>query len=130
MLIAFLMVLLTAALAAVYVLMLRPILRRWSVLKEFWASADSFEMSAWEKIRQLFEGIKIKLLARLMWVPTLLVEFYDKVLPSLTGIDVTPITSMLPSWAAGNLPIIAAIVLPILIDWARTHSSSPQPTGA
>lgn len=130
MLILFLMVALVVAVAFVYVLLVRPILRRLMVLKQFWADTDAFETSLWQKAKQLFDGLKIKLLARLVWVPSLLVEFYDKVLPSLTGIDITPITAQLPPWASGLLPILGVVLIPIMIDWARTHSSSPQRPGA
>lgn len=130
MLISVLMIFLLTCFAATYVFLLRPILRRWSVLAEFWESTDAIETSVFGKVRELFDGLKIKLLARLLWVPGIIVAGYDYALPYITGLDITPITAVLPGWMASALPIAAPILVPILIDWCRTYSSSPQPPGA
>lgn len=119
-----------AGIACGYIFIVRPILRRWSILKDFWASADSFEVSAWEKIRTLFDGLKIKILARIVWVPSLFVELYDKFTEMCASCDLSPVLTALPGWAQSTLPILTAIAVPMLIDWARTRSSSPQPPGA
>lgn len=121
---------LIAAVAAIYTMILRPLLRRWSVLKAFWSATDEFELSAWGKIVALLDGLKIKILARLMWVPALFVEAYDWIGPYLAGADFSPLTANLPSWAPIAIQILGAVAIPMLIDWARTHSTSPQPPGA
>lgn len=130
MLAALVILFLVAAVAVIYAFILRPILRRWSVLKDFWATTDEFELSAWGKIVAVLDGLKIKILARLMWVPALLVQAYDWIGPYLAGADFSPLTANLPSWAPIAIQMLGAVAIPMLIDWARTTSSSPQPPGA
>ncbi len=127
---ALLIAIAVAGFAAGYIMILRPIFRRFVVLKQFWAATDNFEMSAWQKIRDLFDGLKIKILARIVWVPSLFVGAYDKFTEWCASCDLSPVTAMLPEWAQSALPIVAAIAVPMLIDWARSYSSSPQPPGA
>lgn len=122
-----LMLFMTSAGMMLYLLLLRPMLRRWSVLREFWASADAYEISLWQKVRELFDGLKIKLLARLVWVPTAIAYVYDRFTDLCSGCDLTPVTSLLPSWMQGLLPIFGALVVPVLIDWARSYSSARPP---
>src|SRR3954468_7045516 len=60
----FITVFIILAAVAGYVFFVRPMLRQWASLKDFWASTDELEVGLWGKIKALFDGIKIKLLAR------------------------------------------------------------------
>lgn len=115
---------LIAAVAIAYVLLLRPLLRRWSVLKQFWSQIDAAELTIWTKIRLLFEGLKIKLLARILWVPGALVNLYDWIGPQIAGADLSPLN--LPVW----FTLAGPIVIGMLIDWARTSSNGPAATAS
>lgn len=112
-------------LVLVYVMLLRPILRRWSFLAEFWKSIDAAELGWFGKLRVLFDGIKIKLLARLVWVPALIVKVYDGFTQYCASCDLTPLHNLLPAWSQDYLPLVAVLVVPALIDVARAYSGSP-----
>lgn len=112
--------LVAVALLALYLAFVRPLLKQWSALADFWAT----ELSIWKKIQLLFEGVKIKLLARLLWVPGLLVMGYDKFTALCAACDLTPFTAQLPDWAQHALPLLTTLVIPVLIDIARSYSSS------
>jgi hypothetical protein len=109
------------ALLAGYFAFLRPILKQWKALADFWAT----ELNFFQKLQLFFEGLKIKLLARLLWVPGLLVMAYDKFTTLCAACDLSPVTAQLPDWVQHALPIVSALVIPMLIDIARSYSSAP-----
>lgn len=118
-----------ASTATIYLMFVRPLLRQQASLQDFWRTTDALELSIWKKTQVFFEGIKIKLLARIVWVPTLITAVYDKFAEICASCDLTPITAALPEDIKGWLPLISAIGVPILIDWARSYSSSEPPAG-
>jgi hypothetical protein len=100
------------------------VLRRMSNLSEFWKSIDAAELSRFARLRVLFDGIKIKLLSRLLYLPGLFVYACDYVNQKLAGADLSPITSKInPVWL-----LAGSVGIGILIDIARSYSGSPVTT--
>src|SRR5262245_59481414 len=114
---ALLILFLIVATGSAYILLVRPMLRQARSLQDFWRTADAFELSVWQKIKVFFDGLKIKLLARIVWVPALITTLYDKFTEICASCDLSPITAHLPEAIQGWLPLISAIAVPILIDW-------------
>jgi hypothetical protein len=112
---------LLVVLIIIYVALIRPILRRLAFLSDFWKSVDAAELGWFGKLQVLFDGIKIKLLSRLIYVPGMLVGLYDYATTKLAGLDLAPVTSKIdPTWMLGG-----TIAIGILIDFARSYSGSP-----
>lgn len=101
----------------IYVLFVRPLWRKWCDLPtgQAW----------WRRLQVLLQGLKIKLLARLIWVPTVLVEIYDNFSVICASCDLTPVKVLLPQQLQDAWPVLAAVLVPVLIDIARSYSSKP-----
>lgn len=93
-----LLALLTVAL--VYFFWVRPILKETPALKNFYTEEATF----FSAVDGKFSGIKQRLTGALLGGSVIIVEMYDTVIPQITGIDVTPITSHFPSW---SLPLLS-----------------------
>lgn len=96
----------------VFFVWLRGLLRKRPSIAEFRARGNSLLRAIWAKLA----FIKTKLLAGGLMIATAAVAAYDFLAPIALGIDWTPITGKLPSWA---WPIISFVVLS-LFYWLRT----------
>lgn len=110
--IALRLILFLMILSAGYYFWLRPILRQRPGFKEIYDREDGLFSAISEK----FAGIKQKLTGALVVIAGLAVEVQDTLVPALTGIDTTSITSQIPSWA---WPLILAGVA-LLLNWFRS----------
>jgi hypothetical protein len=109
---------LAVALVAAYWFLVRPLLKARPELKELYEVEGSWLAALLLKL----ESIKTKLLAVLLVIASGLVEAHDFLLPLATGIDMTPITSMVPSWA---WPIVSMAVA-ALFFWLRKITAQAQ----
>lgn len=110
-----------AVLIAVYCLLLRPVLRQRAALAVFWTSIDAREAGFLARMRRLFDGLKTKLAARIVWLSGAIVALHDFIMPYVAGIDWTPITSQIPpQYIPAGL-----LALGILFDWLRSITNKP-----
>jgi hypothetical protein len=77
---------------AVYWLWVRPLLKSRPGFAEFYQREESL----FTALRLKFAGIKEKLTAALVVMAASAVELHDRLAPVVAGIDVTPLTSMVP----------------------------------
>lgn len=84
----------------IYIFWIRPLLKQTPTFKSLYEENGSF----WSAIRLKLQGLKQKLTAAFLIFASLTVELYDHILPAMTGVDITPLTSKVPQWL---WPIIA-----------------------
>src|SRR5262249_3086212 len=87
-------VLLSLAVAA-YFYYVRPILKRIPSLSVLWEQEQSF----FSALQERFAGIKTFLAGGTFKAAAAVVFLYDDAIPYVTGVDWTPLTSHIPSWA-------------------------------
>lgn len=95
----------------VYIFWVRPLLKKNPKLATLFATEDSYYAAFSAK----FSGIKERLAHALLIMASAVVYVYDFVAPHVVGVDVTPLTSHIPSWA---WPLICIGGLSLL-DWFR-----------
>ena len=100
-----------------YAMILRPMLKTMPAF----SAAFAEEASLVEKLQARVTGWKTIIVARLITIAGLLVEFYDQVLPFVSGQDWTPVTSHLPGWA---LPVFL-MMMGLTFDWLRKVTANP-----
>lgn len=105
------------ALIAVYVFIVRPLLKAQPVL----SAAFAAEASLWDKVQAKITGWRTKIATRLVMISGLIVGFYDSALPVISGQDWTPLTAKLPSW---SLPV-GMVFLGLLFAWLRRITENP-----
>lgn len=88
-------VLIFASVAAVYWLWIRPVLKSRPELRELYQQEESFFVALREKLK----GIKQKLSSVLVIAASAAVSGYDFFAPIVSGVDVSSLTSQVPSWA-------------------------------
>lgn len=88
-------VLIIATAIAAYVFWVRPVLKQTPALKELYEK----EASWWAAISDKLTGAKQKLTTAFLTVASMSVMFYDSIVPAMTGVDITPLTSQIPQWA-------------------------------
>lgn len=98
-------------LAVCYVLWVRPILKKQPSLRAFYSVEGSF----WAAMKLKLTGVKQKLLTATSVIAIVVVQTYDQVLPALTGVDATKLTSLVPDWAWPILTIAGIL----LMNWFR-----------
>jgi hypothetical protein len=69
-----------------------------------------------------FAGIKQKIAGAVITLAGIVVMMYDSVLPALTGVNITPLTSRIPEWA---YPLIV-IGVTWLLNWFRHLSEKRE----
>jgi hypothetical protein len=80
---------------AVYWLWIRPILKSRPAFRDLDPKQTNFFAAVGEK----FSGIKQKLSTAVVIAASVAVSGYDLFAPIVNGVDVTPLTSQVPSWA-------------------------------
>lgn len=75
-----------AALIVVYILWIRPILRKTPALEALFIREDTY----FGALRAKFAGIKQRLTAGMLYFSGVVVTVHDYVAPKMTGVDVTP----------------------------------------
>jgi hypothetical protein len=108
----------TSILAA-YAFWLRPILRSRPSLEVFVDRTDSF----WEAWCLKLQGIKQRLSGAILMTTSAIVAAHDFLLPYVLGVDWTPVTREVPSWA---WPIII-FAFTFLLDRFRRFADQRQP---
>ncbi len=107
----YLVVFVIVAAALLYWFVVRPALQARPELKWFYDQADGF----WGKVRVQLMGLKSRLLAAVVWVSGVLLMIHDFLLPIVSGIDWTPLTAQVPSWA---WPLIL-LTVNAMFQWFR-----------
>jgi len=93
--------------AAGYIFWLRPLLKQKPSLKRLYDYEGSFSVALGER----FVGIKQKLTGAVIILANAVVMFWDNIAPALSGVDTTPITSMVPTWVWPLLAIAGVMLL-------------------
>jgi hypothetical protein len=88
-------VMLFATLVAIYTFSIRPILQSRPAFRELYEREASFFAALREKLK----GIKQKLSSAIVIIASAAVSGYDFFLPIVGGVDVSGLTSRVPSWA-------------------------------
>ena len=84
-----------ATLLAIYWFWIEPILKSRPAVRDIYATEQNFFASLKEKLK----GIKQKLSSAVVIGASAAVTAYDFFNPIISGVDVTPLTSNVPSWA-------------------------------
>jgi hypothetical protein len=88
-------VMLFATLVAIYVFWIRPILQSRPRFRELYKKEASFFAAVGEKLK----GIKQKLSSAIVIIASAAVTGYDFFAPIVSSVDVSSLTSKVPSWA-------------------------------
>lgn len=88
-------VLVFATLLAIYAFWIRPILQSRPAICDLYGKEENFFAALREKLK----GIKQKLSSAIVIVASATVTGYDFFAPIVSGIDVSSLTSRVPSWA-------------------------------
>jgi hypothetical protein len=88
-------VMLFATLVAIYAFWIRPILQSRPAFRELYDK----EKSVFGALRQKLKGIKQKLSSAIVIIASAAVTGYDFFAPIVSGVDVSGLTSRVPSWA-------------------------------
>jgi len=107
-------VLLFATLTAIYVFWIRPILKSRPAFRELYDKEDNFFVALREKLK----GIKQKLSSAIVIVARAAVRGYDLFAPIVSGVDVSGLTSRVPSWAWPLILISATALFQFLRNLA------------
>ena len=95
-------VLVFATLIAIYWFWIRPILKSRASFHDLYEKEENFLAA----LREKFKGIKQKLSSAIVITASAAVTGYDFFAPIVSGVDVSSLTSEVPSWA---WPLILAI---------------------
>lgn len=88
-------VMLFATLVAIYAFWIRPILQSRPAFRELYDKEENLFVALREKLK----GIKQKLSSAIVIVASAAVTGYDFFAPIVSGVDVSALTSRVPSWA-------------------------------
>ncbi len=94
-----------------YIFWIRPLLKQTPCVKELY-NENGFLTA----FRIKLVGIKQRLLAAFLTIASSSVLLYDSIIPAVTGVDITPLTAKVPTWA---WPLIA-IGFTALMNYFRT----------
>lgn len=103
---------------AAYWFWLRPLFRSRPLFSTFYARADSF----WAAVGMKINSLKTKLAAALAMIASVLLGLHDFIIPLTTGIDWTPVTSLVPAWV---WPFVS-FGFAALIWWFRSLTAQTQ----
>lgn len=95
---------------------IRPILKARPQFSEFYEKTESW----WAALTMKLNTIKTKLVAAFGIIASIMVGLHDFIIPIVTGIEWTPITSKVPAavWPFVSLSYLA------LISWLRTLTTA------
>ncbi len=88
-------VLVVAIIVAIYWFWIRPILKSRPAFREIYEREESL----FAALREKFKGIKQKLSSAIVIAASAAVSGYDFFTPIVGGVDVSSLTSQVPSWA-------------------------------
>lgn len=88
-------VLLFATLVAIYAFWIRPILQSRPAFRELYQREENFFAALREKLK----GIKQKLSSAIVIIASAAVSGYDFFVPIVSGVDMSGLSSRVPSWA-------------------------------
>ena len=88
-------IMLFATVIAIYAFWIRPILQSRPAFRELYDKEESFFVALCEK----FAGIKQKLSSAIVVAASVAVTGYDFFVPIISGVDVSSLTALVPSWA-------------------------------
>jgi hypothetical protein len=88
-------ILVFATLIAIYAFWIRPILASRPEFRELYDKQENFLAA----LREKFKGIKQKLSSAIVIAASVAVAGYDFFAPIVSGVDVSSLTSRVPSWA-------------------------------
>lgn len=105
------------ALAMIYILIVRPILKTQPML----APAFAAEATFLQKARAKLAGFKTLIASWLTVISGVVVALYDQALPLISGQDWTPLTAKLPGWV---LPV-GMVGVGLLFAYLRKVTENP-----
>jgi type II secretory pathway component PulM len=112
-------VLILAMLVAIYWFWIRPILKSRPAFRKLYDT----EKSLFAALREKLKGIKQRLSSAIVIAASAAAGGYDFLTPIINGIDVTPLTSMMPSWAWPLILIAVTALFQFLRNLAdKRHS--------
>jgi hypothetical protein len=106
-----------AIVIAVYIFIVRPLLKTQPAFSEAFKAEASF----FDKVRAKVVGWRTRIAARLTMLAGLFVGLYDQALPIVTGQDWTPLTAKIPAWA---LPV-GMVGVGLLFAYLRGITDNP-----
>jgi hypothetical protein len=106
----------TAVVLAVYVIWVRPLLKRNPSLAWFWDR----ETSLFAAIRAKLAGLKQRLTTAVVSLAIGVVYMHDLVAPMLTGVDTTPFTDMIAAYVPRQFWGIGVVGLLMLLNYFRS----------
>lgn len=104
--------LITTTLIIIFVFWIRPLLKQTPAFKALYDREESF----FAALRLKVQGSKQKLTAAFITFASSAVMIYNTITPAMTGVDITPLTSHVPTWA---WPLLA-IGFTALMNYFRT----------
>ena len=105
---------------AIYWFWIEPILKSRPAVRDIYATEQNFFASLKEKLK----GIKQKLSSAVVIGASAAVTAYDFFNPIISGVDVTPLTSNVPSWAWPLVLISTTALFQFLRDLADARHST------
>lgn len=105
-----------ATLLAIYAFWIRPILQSRPAFRELYDKEENLFVALREKLK----GIKQKLSSAIVIIASAAVTGYDFFAPIMSGVDVSGITSRVPSWA---WPLILISVTALFQFWGEASLS-------
>lgn len=117
-------VLLFATLVAIYAFWIRPILQSRPAFRELYRK----EASVFAALREKLKGIKQKLSSAIVIVASAAVTSYDFLVPIVSGVDVSGLTSRVPSWAWPLILISITAVFQFLRNLADKRNAEQTET--
>lgn len=119
-------VLMFATLVAIYAFWIRPILQSRPTFRELYQEEESFFAALREKLK----GIKQKLSSAIVIIASAAVTSYDFLAPIVSGVDVSSLTSKVPSWAWPLILISVTALFQFLRNLAdKRHSDASSNVG-
>jgi hypothetical protein len=120
-------VMLFATLVAIYAFWVRPILQSRPALRQLYQKEESFFAALREKLK----GIKQKLSSAIVIIASAVVTGYDFFAPIVSGVDVSGLTSRVPSWAWPLILISVTALFQFLRNLAdQRHSDEASTVGS
>jgi len=119
-------VILFAILVAIYAFWIRPILQSRPALRELYDRERSF----FGALREKLKGIKQKLSSAIVIIASAAVSGYDFLAPIVSGVDVSGVTSQVPSWTWPLILISVTALFQFLRNLAdRRHGDESSNIG-
>ena len=109
-------------LVVAYAAIIRPVLRQRGYFADFYEATDS----RWKALGLYLQGLRTRLAANLLMLASALITLHDFILPAASGIDWTPVYSLLPPWAWTAVFFLVAA----LFRWLRKVTTRPEGEGA